>query len=65
VNGSFWGAPTILSRLLADADCWKSTLKSLKLTAAEQERILARLLAEACRNHGKHIVTTVVPGITY
>jgi hypothetical protein len=65
VNGSFWGAPTILSKLLADGDCWKSTLKSLKLTAAEQERILARLLAEACRNHGKHIVTTVVPGITY
>ncbi|PMY46914.1 MULTISPECIES: glycosyltransferase family 4 protein [Pseudomonas] len=65
VSGSFWGAPTILSKLLADADCWKSTLKSLKLTAAEQERILARLLAEACHHHGKDIVTTVVPGITY
>ena len=65
VSGSFWGAPTILSKLLADADCWKSTLKSLKLTAAEQEQILARLLAEACHHHGKDIVTTVVPGITY
>jgi hypothetical protein len=65
VNGSFWGAPTILNTLLANADGLKSTLKNLKLTPAEQERILARLLAEACRNHGKHIVTTVVPGITY
>jgi len=65
VNGSFWGAPTILNTLLANADGLKSTLKSLKLNAAEQERILARLLAEACRNHGKNIVTTVVPGITY
>jgi hypothetical protein len=65
VSGSFWGAPIILSKLLVDADCWKSTLKSLKLTTAEQERILARLLAEACRHHGKDIVTTVVPGITY
>lgn len=65
VNGSFWGVPTILSKFLADTDSWKSTLKSLKLTAAEQEQILARLLAEACRNDGKHIVTTVVPGITY
>ena len=65
VNGSFWGAPTILSSLLTNADSWWSTLKSLNLTAAEQERILARLLAEACRNDGKHIVTTVVPGITY
>jgi glycosyltransferase involved in cell wall biosynthesis len=65
VNGSFWGAPTILNTLLANADGWKSTLKSLKLTAVEQEQILARLLAEACRNDGKHIFTTVVPGITY
>lgn len=65
VNGSFWGAPTILNTLLANADGWKSTLKNLKLTPAEQERILARLLVQACRNNGKHIATTVVPGNTY
>lgn len=65
VNGSFWGTPTILNTLLANADGWMRTLKSLKFTAVEQEQILARLLAEACRNDGKHIVTTVVPGITY
>ncbi|EJM13785.1 hypothetical protein PMI22_04835 [Pseudomonas sp. GM21] len=65
VNGSFWSAPAILSGLLAGTGSWKSTFKSLKLTAVEQERIIARLLAQACRSHGKNIATTVVSGITY
>ncbi|MGJ7514111.1 glycosyltransferase [Pseudomonas baetica] len=65
VNGSFWATTTILDGLLNYTDRWKSTLKDLKLTAGAQERILARLLAQACHSHGKSIATTVVPGITY
>ncbi|WP_213939881.1 glycosyltransferase [Pseudomonas sp. dw_612] len=65
MNGSFWSSPEIWGRFLTGDGGWKSTLKSLKLSASDQENVLARLLAQACRSHGKSIATTVVPGITY
>lgn len=64
-NFSFWCHPNIIEKLLMRTHLWKPAISSLKLTPETQERVIARLVSQACLSSGKNIATTAVSGFTY
>ncbi|WP_213876534.1 glycosyltransferase [Pseudomonas sp. dw_358] len=65
VNGAFWAVPGTLIPLVENIPVWTDFLESQKADVRSRERILTRLLPQACARGNMGVSTTVVSGVTY